>query len=430
MKKLTLIILKFLARLMMARRKPRVVGVTGSVGKTGAKDAIARVLSAKFSVRKSEKSYNNEFGVPLTILGIDSGGKNIFKWVAQLAKLPVNFLRPGYPEVLVLEMGVDKPKDMDYLLRIVRPDIAVFTSVGEIPAHVENFLSRNELLKEKAKLAFAVPRSGFVAYNNDSPDWPELFNGKVMAGRISYGLMNDADIKAHRPEIRFADGEAATPVPLGIAFKIEHKGSTVPFRIDGVFSDAGAYLAGAASAVGIIFGMNLIEISSAFLNYIPSRGRMNLLKGIRGSYILDDTYNSSPVSLRLALDTLPALPAKRKIAVLGDMLELGEFSESAHRDTGRHMAKVCDIVFAVGLRMQFAKDELIARGFKENENVFYFEDSESAASEVKKIIREGDFILVKGSQGMRMEKIVKEIMASPEKASELLVRQSGQWLKT
>ena len=219
MKKLTLIILKFLARLMMARRKPRVVGVTGSVGKTGAKDAIARVLSAKFSVRKSEKSYNNEFGVPLTILGIDSGGKNIFKWVAQLAKLPVNFLRPGYPEVLVLEMGVDKPKDMDYLLRIVRPDIAVFTSVGEIPAHVENFLSRNELLKEKAKLAFAVPRSGFVVYNNDSPDWPELFNGKVMAGRISYGLMNDADIKAHRPEIRFANGEAATPIPFGIAFK-------------------------------------------------------------------------------------------------------------------------------------------------------------------------------------------------------------------
>ena len=412
MKNFILLLLKFLARLMIARRKPKVIGITGSVGKTGAKDAIACVLAAKFSVRKSEKSYNNEFGVPLTILGIDSGGKNIFKWAAQLAKAVFNLLRPRYPEVLVLEMGVDKPKDMDYLLRIVRPDIAVFTSVGEVPVHVENFLSRNELLKEKAKLALAVPRSGFVVYDNDSPDWPELFNGKVRAGRISYGLMNDADIKAHRPEIRFANGEAATPIPFGIAFKIEHKGSTVPFRIDGVFSDAGAYLAGAASAVGIIFGMNLIEISSAFLSYVPPSGRMNLLNGIKGSYILDDTYNSSPSSLRLALDTLPALPAKRKIAVLGDMLELGEFSEPAHRDAGRHMAKVCDIVFAVGLRMQFAKDELIARGFKENENVFYFEDSESAVSEVKKIIREGDLILVKGSRAMRMEKVVEEISGS------------------
>jgi len=430
MKKLTLMILKSLARLMLARRKPRVVGVTGSVGKTGTKEAIACVLSAKFRVRKSEKSYNNEFGVPLTILGIESGGSNIFKWAAQLAKLPVNFLRSGYPEVLVLEMGVDKPKDMDYLLRIVRPDIAVFTSVGEIPAHVENFLSRSELLKEKAKLALGVPRSGFVVYDNDSPDWQEFFNGKVRAGRISYGLMNDVDVKVHRPEIRFAEGEAVTPVPLGIAFKIEHKGSTVPFRIDGVFSDAGAYLAGAACAVGVIFGMNLIEISSAFLSYVPPRGRMNLLEGIKGSYILDDTYNSSPASLRLALDTLQSLPAKRKIAVLGDMLELGEFSEPAHRDAGRHMAKACDIVFAVGLRMQFAKDELVAHGFKENENIFYFEDSEAAGLKLKETVREGDLVLVKGSQGMRMEKVVKEIMAIPEKASELLARQSKQWLKT
>ena len=111
------------------------------------------------------------------------------------------------------------------------------------------------------------------------------------------------------------------------------------------------------------------------------------------------------------------------------MLELGEFSESAHRDAGRHMAKVCDIVFTVGLRMQFAKDELIAHGFKENENVFYFEDSESAGLKLKEFLKEGDLVLVKGSQGMRMEKVTREIMTHPEQADELLVRQEKDWLK-
>lgn len=427
MRKIILYILKILARAMLARYKPKIIGVTGSVGKTGTKDAIHCVLAAKFKVRKSEKSYNNEIGLPLTVLGISSSGKNIFGWLFQLLKALARLVYTNYPEILVLEMGVDKPKDMDYLLKIIKPDVAVLTSVGEIPVHVENFTHRESLLKEKAKLALAVPKHGFIVYDNDSPDWP-LFLEKARAGVMTFGFVNSADIKIHSLERRLAGGEEFAK-PLGIAFKIEYKGNTVPFRIDNVFADAGAYLAGAACAVGVIFEMNLIEISSAFSHYAPPRGRMNLLDGIKGSLILDDTYNSSPSSLRSALDTLRILPAKRKIAVLGDMLELGEYSESAHRSAGRQAAKICDTVFAVGVRMGFLRYELSAHGFKEGENLFYFESSEPAGFELKNIVKEGDLILVKGSQGMRMEKAVKEIIARPEKAKDLLVRQENAWLK-
>lgn len=441
MRKIIQYILKVLARAMLARYKPKIVGVTGSVGKTGAKDAIHCVLAVKFKVRKSEKSYNNEIGLPLTVLGISSSGKNIFGWLFGFFKVLSWLIYINYPEILVLEMGVDKPKDMDYLLKIVKPDIAVFTSVGEIPVHVENFTHREALLKEKAKLALAVPKHGFVVYDKDSPDWP-LFLEKAKAGAMTYGFVDGADIKIHPLERRFAvirrllsspgsgvAGDEEFTKPLGVAFKIEYKGNTVPFRIDNIFSDAGAYATGAACAVGVILEMNLIEISSAFSHYAPPRGRMNLLEGIKSSLILDDTYNSSPSSSRSALDALRILPAKRKIAVLGDMLELGGYSEEAHREAGRQAAKICDVVFAVGTRMGFARHELSAHGFKEGENLFYFESSEPVGFELKNIIKEGDLILVKGSQGMRMEKAVKEIMAHPENAKELLVRQEKEWLK-
>lgn len=411
---------------MLARYKPKIIGVTGSVGKTSTKDAIYCVLSTEFKVRKSEKSYNNEIGLPSAILGISSGGKNIFRWLFRFFKILSELIRTDYPDILILEMGVDKPKDMDYLLKIVRPDIAVFTSVGEIPSHIENFLNRESLLKEKAKLALAVPKQGFVVYDSDSPGW-SLFLGKIKAKTMTYGLLGGPDIKIHQPEVRFALSQDGAEKPIGIAFKIEHKGHTVPFRVDNMFADSGAYATGAACAVGVILGMNLIEISSALAGYTLPRGRMNLLEGIKGTLILDDTYNSSPSSLRSALDALQSLPAKRKIAVLGDMLELGVYSEEAHREAGRQAAKICEAICVVGARMDFARDELSARGFKENENIFSFENSESAGLALKNIIKDGDLILVKGSQGMRMEKAVKEIMAHPGKAKELLVRQEKEW---
>lgn len=427
MRKILQSILAILSRLMLARYKPKVVGVTGNVGKTSTKDAIYAILSSKFKVRRGEKSYNNEIGVPATILGIKPAGKSIAGWIWQLLQAIRFLIHCDYPEILILEMGVDKPMDMSYLLKIVQPDDAVFTSVGDMPVHVENFSGREALIKEKLKLALAVGKDGYVILNDDVSAW-QAAKEKAKAQILTYGFSEQADIKISTLERRVFEQDGKT-APLGVTFKIDYKGNFVPFRMDGVFSSDGAYAGAAACAVGIALGLNLIDAASAIAHYTPPRGRLNLHEGIKGSLILDDTYNASPSSMRSALETLDQLPAKRKIAALGDMLELGEFSEEAHREVGRLAGKICGLIFLVGARMKFAEDEAVAHGFQRGKNIFVFDNSEEAGKTLRELAKEGDLILVKGSQAIRMEKTVRRILAHPEKSEELLVRQEPEWLK-
>lgn len=427
MKKLLQSVLALLARLMLRRYKPTVICITGNVGKTSAKEAVFAVVSSSFSVRKSEKNYNNEIGVPLTILGVRSGGKSVFAWAIQCAVACGKLVRTKYPKVLVLEMAVDRPGDMEYLLSIVTPTIAVFTSMGEVPVHVENFVSAQAFIKEKIKLAHAVPKSGFVIVNEDVAAWKDI---KTRGAAVRYGFAPHADVKIYTPEYRFST-ETGEAVPIGITFKMEYKGSLVPFRLDGAFGMAsGSYAAAAACAVGVALEMNLVEIAGALQNYMPPNGRLKLIEGIKKSYILDDTYNASPASMDVALETLYMLPAERKIAVLGDMLELGKYTEEAHRAAGKKAASACGILITVGERMRFAAHEAAAHGFVENKNLFSFDTAEDAGRFISGIIQEKDLIVVKGSQGMRMERVVKDIMAHPERAEELLVRQDKKWLQS
>lgn len=180
-------------------------------------------------------------------------------------------------------------------------------------------------------------------------------------------------------------------------------------------------------------GMNLVEISEALHEYVPPPGRLRLLEGIKHSFILDDTYNAAPESMRAALETLNMLPARRKIAALGDMLEIGQYTEQAHRAIGDRAADFVDLLFSVGPRAKFIADEAMIRGIEKDgrilkrDQVFMCDDAASAGRALDQLIREGDLILVKGSQGMRMERIVEEIMGEPERASELLVRQERHW---
>lgn len=427
MKKYLQIILALLARLTVRRYTPTVICITGNVGKTSTKEAVFAVVSSNFSARKSEKNYNNEIGVPLTILGIHSCGKNIFGWAIQCMYACLKIIWTRYPKVLVLEMAVDKPGDMEYLLSIVTPTIAVFTSMGEIPVHVENFINAQAMIREKLKLAHAVEKSGFVIVNDDVAAWKEM---KTKGTVVRYGVAPDADVKIYTPEYRFSTEEGVS-APIGITFKMEHKGSTVPFRLDGTFGMAsGTYAAATACAVGMVLEMNLVAIAAALQHYVPPKGRLKLIEGIKGSFILDDTYNASPVSMEVALETLSMFPAERKIAVLGDMLELGKFTEEAHRAAGKKAVSACTILVTVGERMRFAADEAKAHGFIENKNLFSFDTAKDAGKWMVSTIQENDLVIVKGSQGMRMEHVVKDIMAHPERAEELLVRQDKKWLQS
>lgn len=415
------LILKFFASLVLKKFKPLIIGVTGSAGKTSTKEAIFLVLKYHFFVRRNFKSYNNRLGVALTILDSQAPGRNIFKWLVILIKsfwlliLPKKWQK--YPEILILEMGIDRPGDFDYFLRFIKPKIGVVTIIGEIPVHVEFFAGPEELAVEKAKLIEALPKDGTAILNYDDVTVLDMRH-KTQARVLTFGFEKGADIRITEYNLTLD----------GIHFKIERDGNVVPFRLFRSLGKAQAYTAAAAVAAGLTLKMNLVEISQALLNYQSPPGRMRLMAGIKKTNILDDTYNASPLAMKEALEVLKELPGKRKIAVLGDMLEIGKYSEAAHREMGDLAAKFVDYLFTVGPRAKFIADEALIHGLEQNQ-VFSFNTSEEVGLKLQEIMEENDLILIKGSQAMRMEKIVEEIMAEPEKAKELLVRQEKSWKK-
>ncbi|OHA00788.1 MAG: hypothetical protein A3C07_01945 [Candidatus Sungbacteria bacterium RIFCSPHIGHO2_02_FULL_47_11] len=427
-------ILARLARATIRKYKPIIVGITGSVGKTSTREAVFTVLNSKWNTRTSEKNYNNEIGLPLTILGIPHCGKNVFRWCRTLfrAWLRTKIRKLDYPAVLVLEYGIDRPGDMGHLLSIVKPKIAIVTTIGDVPVHVEFFKDPEGLIQEKAKLVQAVLANGHVILNHD--DYA-VYNIRdcAKARVMTYGFEKHADVRITNYELRKTADRKLGEVPEGITFKIEHEGSVVPIRLHGAFGKPNVYAAAVAAAVGTVFNMNLVEISKALEGYVSPPGRLRLLEGIKNSYIIDDTYNAAPEAMHAALDMLQALPGKRKIAVLGDMLEIGRFSEQVHRVIGDRVAGFVDLLFVVGPRAKFIADEAQNRGVERNarqlsrEQIFKFDDSVSAGKALDPMIQGGDLILVKGSQSMRMERVVEEIMRYPLRAEELLVRQEGYW---
>lgn len=429
-------ILATLACATIKKYQPKIIGITGSVGKTSAREAIVSVLKANYHVRASEKNYNNEIGVPLTILGIPHCGHNIFLWGGMLVRAWIDILRknPSYPKILILEYGIDHPGDMDYLLTLAKPDIALVTAIGEVPVHVEFFRDAEEVAQEKGKIIAALPEGGCAILNHD--DYAVYgMRERTQAHVITFGQEEHAEFRMLNYEFRVAKDTVLGEIPEGISFKIEHKGHMVPIRLKNVFGIPQAYAALAAAAVGSALGMNLVEISEALQQYTPPKGRLCLLQGIKHSFILDDTYNASPEAMREAIETLQVLPGLRKIAVLGDMLEIGRYTEQAHRALGDQLAQFVDILFVVGPRAKFIADEAVTQGLEararafDPAQVFRFDDAESAGRALDPMIREGDLILVKGSQAMRMERAVREIMRYPERAHELLVRQEEFWKK-
>jgi UDP-N-acetylmuramoyl-tripeptide--D-alanyl-D-alanine ligase len=237
---------------------------------------------------------------------------------------------------------------------------------------------------------------------------------------ISYGFSEGADLRASNYHILETGG--------GITFKVDYENkSSIPVRLFQVFGKHNVYPALAALAVGHAAGLNFVEMGDSLHDYKSPAGRLRLLKGVKESSVLDDSYNASPIATRAALEVLAELQAKRKIVVLGDMLELGKYALEAHKSIAEFVMEAgAEMVFTVGPRSKFLATELRELGFDED-NIFEFSTSDEAAPAVKDKVKEGDLILVKGSQSMRMEKVVEEIMAQPEKKAELLVRQEKEW---
>lgn len=427
LKYIVLYILTWEARAVLKRFSPRIVAITGSVGKTSTKEAVAIVLASKYDIRKSPKSYNSEFGIPLTILGLETQWNSVSGWLSIVIRGFFVMFQEKYPDILVLEAGVDRPGNMDIFLSLIKPEVSVITAIGEIPVHVEFFSGPKELAFEKGKLARGTVQNGCVLLNADDDVVYDMRNearGKV----LTFGFGKGSDVQVSNYAIVSGRNEMGIEVPLGIRCKVDYNGSTIPLRLERVLGKQQLYVAAAALGVGVWFGINVLDAGATLSAlYRPLSGRLRLLEGIKSSLILDDTYNASPTAMHAALDTLHDIPARRRIAVLGDMLEIGKYTIQAHEAMGELAAPIVDMLLTVGPRAKFIAREARERGLAP-EQVHEFGNALEAGKFLEDIIIPGDVVLVKGSQSMRMERAVEEIMLRPEHKKELLVRQDDYWL--
>lgn len=429
LKNILLSLLQVEAKFALKRHEPKVIAITGSVGKTSAKDAVGAAISKATNVRKSEKSFNSEIGIPLTILGLKNPWSNPFKWIITLVRGLFVALDSNYPDTLVLEVGADKPGDISKLADWLKTDVVVFTQFAEVPVHISNFPSRKSMLKEKLSLLDTLRPGGTVVMNMDNEELASAIEEKIEGKNIStqkYGLLPPVDLIGSN--ISFTTNDFGDVD--GFTFKIENDGSVFPLKVEGVLGDQHIYPLLAGFAVGKALEINPVKILEGLNDIERQPGRMKILRGIKGSIIIDDSYNSSPIAAAKALETLEKIPVRgRRVAILGDMLELGEHTEAEHKKIGSHASRASNLLVAVGEHARHTAEGALSAGMHESK-ILQFETSQKAGKYIERLIGEGDVILVKGSQGkLRMEKAVLEIMAEPERKKELLVRQEKEWEK-
>ena len=366
--------LKKLAAYYRKQLSVKVVGIVGSVGKTSTKEMIASVLSAHYEVLKTEGNYNNEVGVPLTIFRI----------------------RDAH-EVAVVEMGISDFGEMDRLGEIVRPDIVVFTNIG--PCHLEYLGDLDGVFRAKTEIIAHMNPSGTLVINGHDEKLADIDDG-ISGNRriIRFGKESKRDdVYASNIENLGLEGSSFTAnFPDGSRYEM-----TVPLPGYHVVENAIA-----AAAVGYLMGLNLEEIRRGMSSTEPLSGRGHIIHTDRYT-IVDDCYNASPKSMCAAIDTL-GYALGRKVAILGDMLELGPVSELEHIAVGQKCAALgIDTVVCVGER---ARDIGFGGARHRSKTEFFFvADSGAAAERAAEFVRRGDAVLVKGSHAMHMEKISERL---------------------
>lgn len=346
-----------------------VVGVTGSAGKTTTKDAIAHLLAAEMPVGRTIGNLNNHVGVPLSILRL-----------------------PDEARAAVLEMGMNHAGEIARLAEIAQPDIGVVTNVGY--AHVEFFDSIDGVAAAKRELVEGLPRNGVAVLNADD-ERVSRFREKHPGKSITFGFSDGADIRAEASEI----GEAGCRFrALGVDYETSLTGR------HGVLNLL------AAIAVAQVFGIAPERLREPVRTFATGKMRGERLEH-RGVTIWNDCYNSNPEAARSMIDVLMATPARQRIAVLGEMRELGRASEELHRSVGRYAAEHgVDVLVGVHGSASWMCEEAVAAGM-DGRSVMFFDDAAQAGDYVRDVAREGDAVLFKGSRGVRVERAVERFVA-------------------
>jgi UDP-N-acetylmuramoyl-tripeptide--D-alanyl-D-alanine ligase len=364
--------LQTIAAYWRVQHSVRTIGITGSVGKTSTKELTAALLAQKFSVLKNPGNRNNEIGLPLTLLE----------------------LQPQH-QYAVLEMGFYVPGEIQTLCEIAQPHVGIITNIGTV--HAERAGSQAMIAKGKAELVQSLPPDpDGVAILNMDDDWVRDMAHTTPAQVLSYGIKNQADLMAK---------DIQTHELEGISCVLSYQGDEHPIRspLLGAFS---VYTILCATAVALIEGLDWETISTGLVHSRLDL-RLHPFTLTDGTTILDDTYNASPTSTIAALDLLQALPGRR-VAILGDMLELGQYEHSGHHMVGQVAATTVDALILVGQRPKIIADAAIAHGFSRGQ-LTWFADSDQAAQHVKELIQKGDQVLIKGSNSMRMDRILRAL---------------------
>ncbi len=362
--------LENVAKELRAEFAGAVVGITGSAGKTTTKEVIAALLAVEMSVGKTVGNFNNHVGVPLSILRL-----------------------PDDARAAVVEIGMNHPGEIRRLAGIARPGVGVVTNVGL--AHAEFFRSADEVALAKRELIESLPADGTAVLNADDPRvarFCEVHPGPV----VTFGIQNAADVRAER---------------------VEQTAEGVRFRVDGVAFESvfqgrhGVLNLLAGIAVARVFGIAPARLADAVRSLAPARmrGERFVHEGIQ---VLNDCYNSNPEALRVMLDVLRALPARRHVAVLGEMLELGRWSEDLHREAGRYAAR-CGIDVLVGIRGAARQMvEAATRAGLAADAAFFFDEPAQAGEFLRGKLAAGDAVLFKGSRGTRVERALEAFTGS------------------
>ncbi|HNN14147.1 MAG TPA: UDP-N-acetylmuramoyl-tripeptide--D-alanyl-D-alanine ligase, partial [Anaerolineales bacterium] len=359
--------LQQIARFWRRRLKNlRVIGITGSVGKSTTKEMVAEVLGTRYRTLKSPGNLNNEIGLPLTILRLSS----------------------GY-ERAVLEMGFYIPGEIQFLCDIAQPQIGVVSNVGTV--HAERAGSQEAIFRGKSELPQSLPQDGVAILNFDDP-WVRKMEEKTKARVFFYGLSPEADLWADRIEGLGLDG---------IRFRLHYKGETLHTRIP-MIGRHSVHTALRAASVGLAEGLTWQEIFEG-LAHGHAQLRLVAVRSSIGALILDDTYNASPESMLAALNLLDELDG-RKIAVLGDMLELGPYERQGHEMVGIRAAQVAKILITLGTRGHMIADAARRAGMKPS-SIFEFEEIAPVVDWLQNHLTSTDAVLVKGSHGLKMDRI-------------------------
>ena len=428
--KIYLIYLRILVKIFLSRNKIRFIGLTGSVGKTTLTIALHSLLQTKYRTKMTYSQghgLNSETGLPFAILDVHIDKYALLDWIKySFSALFNSFLGKTDCEIFIAELGVDKPFDMDYLLKLIKPETGIFLSIAKM--HTANFEdyakivnkdSYELLFEEKSKLVTLLDKKNSAVLNADDLKISSLKN-QTDADVVTFGLSKNADI---RGEIKSLSSE------IFQGYVVFDKKRYL-LEINKYFVNKQFFLTLLASfAVGVHYGVSPEACIEILKNLELPPGRMTKISGIKDTLIIDSSYNASKPAIFEALDNLNLFKNRKKIAILGDIRELGEDSKLEHEEVADKAIQVSDAIVTIGPNMKkYFFPQALAKGFKK-ENIYTFSNTWEALEFIKnELIKGGEVILVKGSQNtLFLEIIVEGLMKNPKDAEKLLARRGKHW---